>query len=277
MSCTPEKESCQRPEAKSSFRPAFIFLSTEKRDALSAVYGYCRAVDDAVDEPSDISPAESVRFWREETERLYAGKPTHPITRALLEPVAAFDIHKEHLLMVLNGVAMDIDVFRYETLADLQKYMYGVACAVAHLCLGIFGCAETDREPFCANLGYAVQLTNIIRDVASDAQRGRIYFPLEDLRRFNVAPEDILNRRMTPGILALLQFETERALAFYEANASLVKPADKKRLFPCAVIAEVYKALLLKIAKKGYPVFEGKVKLSKFDKAKALFRAWRKS
>lgn len=265
-----------QPEANSSFRPAFLFLSTEKREALSAVYGYCRAVDDAVDEPGDSDPRELVRFWREETARLYEGCPTHPVTKRLLEPVRDFKLRQEHLLLVLNGVAMDLDVYRYETLADLKKYMFGVASAVAHLCLSIFGYTQTDRDAMCENMGYSVQLTNIIRDVASDARRGRIYFPLEDLRRFNVAEAELLACKMTPNIHALLKFEAERAKEYYRVTRTLIAPADYGRLFPCSVMSAVYEAVLDEIIARDYDVFHGKIKISGLKKLKAFYAAWRK-
>ncbi len=265
-----------RPESKSSFRPAFLFLSTEKRDALSAVYGYCRAVDDAVDEPGMQNPRDLVKFWREETDRLYAGNPTHPVTKRLLEPVKEFNLKKEHLLLVLNGVAMDLDVYRYETLEGLKKYMFGVASAVAHLCLSIFGYTATDRDAFCENMGYSVQLTNIIRDVKSDAERGRIYLPLEDLKRFGVSQGDVLDCRMTDAMRKLLAFEADRALEYYRVTRTLIAPRDRSRLFPCSIMSAVYEQVLHEIIRRDYNVFAGKVKLTKLQKLKAFYNAWRK-
>ncbi|MDD4005268.1 MAG: squalene/phytoene synthase family protein [Elusimicrobiaceae bacterium] len=265
----------KRPESGSSFRPAFLFLSTEKRDALSAVYGYCRAVDDAVDEPGGQNPRDLVRFWREETGRLYESRPTHPVTKALLEPVRQFGLKKEHLLLVLNGVALDLDVYRYETFDDLKKYMFGVASAVAHLCLSIFGYTATDRDAMCENMGYSVQLTNIIRDVASDSSRGRIYLPLEDLRRFGVSEAEVLDRQLTPNLRALLQFESARAKEYYRVTRTLIAPQDRGRLFSCSVMSAVYEAVLDKITARDYDVFHGKVKLNGLQKLKAFYAAWR--
>ena len=160
------------PEAGSNFRPAFFFLSKKQKRALSAVYAYCRCVDDIVDVPGNNDPADSIKSWREEIGRLYQGKPTCEISKNLLPAVSEYGLQAQDFLLILEGVEKDITVSGYETFADLEQYLYRVACAVGLLCVRIFGYDHSSAQDYAKWLGYAVQMTNILRDVSQDAARG---------------------------------------------------------------------------------------------------------
>lgn len=264
-------------QSSSNFAPAFFFLPEEERNALSAVYAFCRAVDDAVDEPSDKTPQESITFWNEEIERLFNGTPTCEITQNLLPYIKKFPLKKEHFLLVIEGVAQDIDVFRYNTFKDLEFYLFRVAGAVSLLCTDISGHGKTDEKLYAKNIGYAVQLTNIIRDVASDSSRGRIYIPLEDLKQFSVSEDDLLNCRYTQNVKRLLEFETKRARGYYKAMLDTVQKGDAKKFVATQIMAAIYEGILNKIEKACYNVFNGKIKLTKFEKILCVLRGYMRS
>jgi len=260
----------KRPESGSSFSLAFFFLGKEKRGALSAVYAFCRAVDDAVDEPGHEPQAE-LAFWRQEIGRLYDGGPSSEIGPALAGAVKKFNLKKEHFLLIVEGAEMDLKTSRYQTFADLEKYTSRVAGAVGLLCAGIFG-GKAGAAEYALALGNAVQLTNIIRDWAEDAAMGRIYIPAEDMAAFGAKQEDILAGRLTPELAGVLRFETERARKFYLRARELLPSAGKRAMLPASVMAAVYGALLDKVEKLGFPA--EKTRLGAAEKIFALIKIW---
>lgn len=264
------------PESGSSFRPAFFFLSGEQRRALSAVYAYCRHVDDIVDVPGNRDPSGLINFWKEEIGRLYEGSPTCGISRNLLPAVREYSLEKEAFLLILEGVGMDLSVSKYETFAELEKYIYRVASAVGLLCVRIFGYEHPRSGEYAKWLGYAVQMTNILRDVSADAAGGRIYLPLEDLRRFGCAEEDIKRSAYTPSFIELMRFEAGRTLGFYEKAAGVLIPEYSGKMLPARIMAEIYSALLLKMEKAVFDIHDKKIRLETPEKIMCVLRAWRK-
>ncbi|MGH7370327.1 MAG: squalene/phytoene synthase family protein, partial [Candidatus Methylomirabilales bacterium] len=187
-------------KSRSSFYCSFLFLPRAKREAIYAVYALCRAVDDIADDPGDVeAKAERLKGWREELDRCYAGRPTHPITRALRDCLNRYPIPKGYFDEVIAGVEMDLAVTRYPTIADLAQYCYRVASVVGLICIEIFGYRREATKEYAINLGLALQLTNILRDLKTDGRRGRIYLPQEDLERFGYSEDDLLHCRYTPG------------------------------------------------------------------------------
>ncbi|OGR96639.1 MAG: hypothetical protein A2V88_01965 [Elusimicrobia bacterium RBG_16_66_12] len=268
-----------RAEKKSNFFLGFLLLPRTKREALSAVYAYCRLIDDIVDTP-DIPKGEArgmLDFWRAEVEGLYAGRSTHPISQALIRPIADFNIPKEPFLEMIRGCAMDLEGTRYETIADLESYMRGVASSVGVMCVHIFGWDYTPRErmmEFATDFGYAFQLTNIIRDVGADLELGRVYLPLADLREAGCSVEKLISRDHAPAFDLVMRRQYERAKDYYARARRLVDSRDRPRLLPTEIMAHVYEGLLDEIARGGFRVLFQKTTLSVPRKCVLALRAW---
>lgn len=270
---TPEQYCQQKVGASgSSFYYSFLFLPAPRRAAITALYAFCREVDDAVDECAhpEIATAK-LAWWRDEIANLYAGNPAHPVARALSPAVRAYDLPHAHFSDIIDGMAMDLGETRYATFAALREYCYRVASAVGLLSARIFGYTDPRTLSFAEELGIAFQLTNIIRDVGEDALLGRIYLPQEDLRRFGVAIPDILHRRDSPELHALMAFQAGRAYEYYERALACLPAADRMPQLPSLIMARIYRANLDEIAADGYRVLDHKVTLPALRK---LWLAW---
>ena len=248
----------------SNFYYSFLFLPRRKREAMYALYAFCRTVDDAVDQ-GPPNPGEQRRIlaeWRGELRRAYEGHPSQPIAVHLAEVVRAFPIPRQHLEAILDGVEMDIDKRRYATFEELFEYCYRVAAAVGLASIEIFGYTDPRARDYAVNLGVALQLTNILRDLKTDAERGRIYLPLDELRRFGYAEEDLFHGRYTPAYLSLVRFQTDRAQAYYRAARAALPRIDRRRLAAAEIMGAIYHALLAEIEARQFRVFEERVRLS---------------
>ncbi|MBI2787946.1 MAG: presqualene diphosphate synthase HpnD [Elusimicrobia bacterium] len=265
-------------EKKSNFFLGFLLLPKPKREALSAVYAYCRLIDDIVDEglPKDEARRQ-LDFWREEIERLFQGAPTHAVSKALLKPVADYKIPKEPFLEMIRGCAMDLDGARYETIADLESYMRGVASSVGVMCIHIFGWTYTPKErmyEFATTFGYAFQLTNIIRDVGADLEIGRVYLPLSEIKEAGYSVDRLVLRDHGPAFDRLMEGQYKRAKAYYARARNLVDFRDRLGLLPAEVMAHVYEGLLDEIKAHEFRVLFQKTSLPGWRKAALAFRAW---
>jgi phytoene synthase len=266
-------------ERGSNFFLGFLTLPRVKREALAAVYAYCRLIDDIVDEPTGTA-AEAradLERWTAEIENLYAGRPTHDISRALLGPVRQFALPKEEFLQMIRGCGMDLQGSRYETIADLESYMRGVASSVGVLCVHIFGWRHTPAErmrTFAETFGYAFQLTNIIRDVGADVRLGRVYLPLADLREESCDEETLRGAAAPPELKRVLTREYDRAKAYYARAREFVDPRDRRSLLPAEVMAHVYEGLLDEIKARDFPVLASRTRLSSGRKLALAVRAW---
>jgi len=246
----------------SNFALSFLFLPGPQREAIENVYAFCRALDDVSD--SSLSPEEKKRrleFWREELGRCYDGRGTHPIILPLQQTVKEFRLTRTNFEELLRGVEMDLTISRYANFVHLTQYCYRVAGTVGLICIEIFGCPD-DRD-FAVALGIAFQITNILRDVKDDAQRGRIYLPQEDLRRFGYTEAELLNSTYNEPFVELMRFEAERAVDYFRRAADLLKPEHRRQLLASEIMAAVYSALLRRIQTVRYNVFEHRVRLSK--------------
>ncbi|MBI4060779.1 MAG: squalene/phytoene synthase family protein [Elusimicrobia bacterium] len=266
-------------EKKSNFFLGFLLLSKPKREALSAVYAYCRLIDDIVDKPGGNRDEARRRldFWREEVSLLYRGAPTHAVSRGLLKPVADYGIPRDAFLEMIRGCAMDLDGTRYETAADLESYMRGVASSVGTMCVHIFGWKHTPKDrmhEFAATFGYAFQLTNIVRDVGDDLGLGRIYLPLSEIRAAGYSVERLLARDQGPAFVRLMEGQYGRAKGYYARARALVDVRDRPGLLPAEVMAHVYEGLLDEIKARGYRVFFRKTSLSGRRKLALALKAW---
>jgi phytoene synthase len=267
-----------REEKKSNFFLGFLLLPRAKREALSAAYAYCRLIDDIVDN-NDTPKAEARKqldFWREEVARLYEGRATHPIAKALEKPVADYHIPENAFLEMIRGCAMDLENARYESISDLESYMRGVASSVGVMCVHIFGWKHTPPErmaEFAQTFGYAFQLTNIIRDVGADLELGRVYLPLADLRAAGYTVEELLHREHGPAFDRLMTAEYDRAKEYYQRARALVDPRDLPALLPAEIMAHVYEGLLDEIKARKFRVLYQKTSLPSYRKLSLALRA----
>ncbi|MFI5362891.1 MAG: presqualene diphosphate synthase HpnD [Elusimicrobiota bacterium] len=268
-----------RAEKKSNFFLGFIFLPRAKREALSAAYAYCRLIDDIVDN-GDTPKAEARKlldFWREEIGRLYEGRAAHPIAKALEGPIADYHIPENAFLEMIRGCAMDLENARYESIADLESYMRGVASSVGLMCVHIFGWKHTPPErmrEFATTFGYAFQLTNIIRDVGADLEIGRVYLPLADIRAARYDVDRLLHRDHDPAFDRLMAAEYARAKDYYSRARALVDPRDRPSMLPAEVMAHVYEGLLDEIKRREFRVLYQKTSLPAHRKLALAFRGW---
>jgi phytoene synthase len=273
---TPEQYCQQKAAASgSSFYYSFLFLPPERRRAITALYAFCREVDDVVDETSDPQVAAiKLAWWRVEVGNLFAGNPQHPVTKALRPFTEKFSITAGRLNEIIDGMEMDLTQTRYLDWAGLERYCYRVAGVVGLLAAGIFGYRDARTLEYAKNLGIAFQLTNIIRDVGEDARKNRIYLPMEDLKKFGVPAADILNGSETEDFRKLLAFEVARAKQFYAKAFQSLPPADRRAQRPGLIMAAIYRALLQEIERDGFHVLKGKTSLTPLRKFWIAWKTW---
>jgi phytoene synthase len=263
---------------KTSFYYSFLVLPAEQRRAIVAVWDFCRAVDDAVDEPPAGAPPsghDAVTFWRAELARSYNGEPPQTTQGRRLQPfIRQFDLPRQAFEDVIDGVAMDLDTTRYRTFDDLLQYCKRVASAVGMICIKIFGCRNERARDYALNLGVALQLTNILRDVKSDLQRGRVYLPLDDLEAAGCRIDDLAAGRLSPPVQQLLAFECRRARDFYNLAVAARPPEDRSRLIAAEIMRAVYFETLKRIERNGYDVFTTRVRVPRPRQAMIALRQW---
>jgi phytoene synthase len=268
---------CQEKAAASgsSFYYSFLFLPRARRRAITALYAFCREVDDAVDECADAGVARmKLAWWRSEVASLHGGQPQHPVTRALAEVAIEFDLPRERLLEIIDGMEMDLDRSSYADFAALRVYCHRVASVVGMLAAGIFGYRDARTLQYAADLGIAFQLTNIIRDVGEDARRGRIYLPLDELAHHGVSVEDIASARETESFHRLMEFQIERALDYYRRAHAALPAADRRAQRPGLVMAAIYRTLLDEIRADGCRVLTRRISLTPLRKLWIAWRTW---
>jgi len=264
-------------QSGTSFYYAFRVLPEVKRRAIEALYAFCRVVDDCVDEEGGEGEAGLAR-WLAEVRRAYAGKPETELGRELAETVARFPIPRACFEDVVAGCRMDLAARRYATFADLRVYCERVASAVGLASIEIFGYEDPRTREYAVELGLALQLTNILRDVGADAARDRQYLPLEDLARFEVTEEALLaaardaRAPRPPGLDRLLAFEADRARSHYAAAAAALPERDRRSMLAAEIMGAIYRALLEEWARRGHPVGGARVQLGKPRKVALALR-----
>ena len=269
---------CQDKAARSgsSFYYAFLFLPPEQRRAITAVYAFCREVDDVVDECTDASVARiKLAWWTKELHTLYQEhRAEHPVLQALQPHIGTFDLREAQFQAIIDGMEMDLDQSRYMDWPGLRKYCWHVAGVVGQLSAQIFT-YQSDRTPaYAEKLGLALQMTNIIRDVGDDARRGRIYLPIDDLQKHNVKAADILNSRESDDFRALMAFQTARARSLYREAADLLDEQDRRAQRPGLMMAAIYYTLLCEIEKDGWPVLSSRISLTPLRKLIIAWKIW---
>jgi len=262
----------------SSFYYSFLFLPPERRRAITALYAFCREVDDVVDEIEDQQVARTkLAWWRIEVGNLFAGKPQHPVTRALEPALAPFGITQVRLNEIIDGMQMDLDQSRYLDFPGLERYCYHVASVVGLLAAGIFGYRNPQTLDYAKNLGLAFQLTNIIRDVGDDARRNRIYLPMDELKKFEVPASDILNARYSDNFTRLMQFQAARARTYYAAAFAALPAGDRRDQRAGLIMAAIYGAVLDEVEADGFKVLTQRTSLTPLRKLWIAVRTWLKT
>ena len=268
-------EYCQQKavQSGSSFYYSFLFLPAERRRAITALYAFCREVDDAVDECTDVTIARNkLMWWRKEIKSMLDGSPTHPVTQALQPHVTTYALEGKHFQAIIDGMEMDLDQTRYLDFAGLKRYCWHVASVVGILSASIFGMSRPETLQYAEKLGLAFQLTNIIRDVGEDARKGRIYLPVNELQQFNVTAADILNGRHSENFEKLMQFQSQRAQTMYDEALALLPAQDRRAQRPGLMMAAIYRALLNEIEHDRFHVLNQKISLTPIRK---LWLAWK--
>ncbi|MCM8626267.1 presqualene diphosphate synthase HpnD [Accumulibacter sp.] len=270
-------EYCQQKAARSgsSFYYSFLFLPPERRRAITALYAFCREVDDTVDEWQDPGVAATrLAWWRHELAAMSAGQAQHPVTQALHQASASFNLPEEQLREIIDGMEMDLQQTRYLDFRALSLYCYRVASVVGLLAAEIFGYQDRRTQKYAHDLGIACQLTNIIRDVGEDARRGRIYLPIDELQRFGVPASDILEARHSDAFRRLIEFQIDRAESYYAQALATLPAADRKAQRPGLVMAAIYRTLLDEIRRDGCQVLTQRTSLPPLRKLWIAWRTW---
>ncbi|MDA8260626.1 MAG: presqualene diphosphate synthase HpnD [Betaproteobacteria bacterium] len=268
---------CQERAAGSgsSFYYSFLFLEPRRRQAITALYAFCREVDDVVDECPDAELARTkLAWWRGEVKTLFEGHPSHPVTQALTTTLKSFYLPQEQLLEIIEGMEMDLEQVRYADFKALHLYCYRVASVVGLLAAEIFGYHERQTLKYAHDLGLAFQLTNIIRDVGEDARRGRIYLPQDELARFGVSEADLLNVNYSDNFRQLMAFQVERAQATYQQAFAQLPAADRKAQRAGLVMAAIYRATLDEIVRDSYRVLDQRISLPPLRKLWLAGKTW---
>ena len=261
--------------ARSNFFWSFVFLDAAKREAIFAAYAFARHTDDLVDDASDPEDAASrLTDWRTELDACYTGKPTTDITIALRPITEQYGIPKAYFSELINGVEMDLSKDRYQTFEELHTYCYRVASIVGLICIEIFGYENSETKDYATDLGMALQLTNILRDVGEDAGRGRIYLPIEDLGRFGCSEDSILSWKYDDSFRELMAFQCQRARSYYTTAADHLAELDRKQMFPAETMGRIYFAILAKIEKCEYRVYDQRITISTLWKVAIAARSW---
>jgi 15-cis-phytoene synthase len=264
---------CQNRAASSG--SSFLFLPAERRLAITALYAFCREVDDAVDECSDPAIARTkLSWWRTEIAALFAGTPSHPVTRALAPAIERFNLPQMRFQQIIDGMEMDLTQDRYADFGALQHYCFHVAGVVGLMAAEIFGYENPATMRYAEDLGTAFQLTNIIRDVGEDARRGRVYLPLDELARFGVSIGDVLSARESEAFTEMMRFQIARAESFYARALAALPDGDRRSQRAGLVMAAIYRTLLSKIAADGCHVLTRRTRLTPIRKLWLAWKTW---
>ncbi|HEY6327731.1 MAG TPA: presqualene diphosphate synthase HpnD [Blastocatellia bacterium] len=259
----------------SNFYYAFLFLPRAKREAIKNVYGFCRIIDDIVDEDATgRSPAAELDQWREEIQACYQGLPSTPFGEKLIESIEEFDLPKQPFLDLIDGMEMDLNFTSHDTFADLREYCYRVASAVGLICIEIFGYQSLRTREYAVNLGLALQLTNILRDLKEDTARGRFYIPVEDQEKFVYRQPELKANLYNAPFIEMMKFQRERAASYYDKAAASLADEDRSSMFAAETMGAIYRELLDAIAGVNYDVYRNRVSVSKKRRIRLALEIW---
>jgi phytoene synthase len=265
-------------ESKSSFAYSFSLLAQPKREAMNTIYAFCRRTDDIVDEGND---PEEVRFeklhkWRIELEKAIYSTSEFPLFNKLAGIIKQFNIPVDPFFQLIVGMEMDLQRKRYPSFDELKLYCYCVASTVGLMCIEIFGYKNKSTKDYAVNLGLALQLTNILRDINKDLERGRIYIPQNDMKKFNYSEKDFKSNTYNENFISLMKYESERADEYFKKATEILAVEDKLAMFPARAMQHIYQKLLKKIVNKNYDVFNNRIRVNNFEKAAISIGVWAK-
>ncbi|HUK92077.1 MAG TPA: presqualene diphosphate synthase HpnD [Blastocatellia bacterium] len=261
----------------SNFYYAFLFLPRSKREAIKNVYGFCRIIDDIVDEDAaGRDPAAELDEWREEIHACYQGLPSKPFGERLTESIEEFDLPKQSFLDLIDGMQMDLEFSKYQTFADLREYCYRVASAVGLICIEIFGYQSLRTREYAINLGLALQLTNILRDLKEDTARGRFYIPIEDQERFGYRERDFQSNLYNAPFIDMMKFQTDRAASYYDKAAGALADEDRASMFAAETMGAIYRELLEAIRDVRFDVYRNRVSVPGKRRVRLALEIWLK-
>jgi len=266
-------------KSKSSFYYAFNLLPAAKRDAMNTVYAFCRETDDIIDEGSEPDEIKFVKLrkWRIELEKSLTGNSDYFLLNKLSRTISGFNIPLEPFYELIKGVEMDLQKKRYNSFEDLMIYCYRVASTVGLICIEIFGYKDKEHaKEFAINLGIALQLTNILRDIRKDSEKGRIYLPQQDLIKFDYSYDDILKRNYNDNFKDLMEYEVGRAKLYFEKATMSLNLDDKTAMFAARAMQHIYYKMLQKIVEAEYDVYNKNIRVSKFEKVGISLGVWAK-
>jgi 15-cis-phytoene synthase len=262
----------------SNFYYSFLLLPSAKRRAINDVYTFCRLLDDIVDEDQKGRDARGeLQFWRDEVEACYQGCPTTEFGERLINSIEEFELPKQPFLDLIEGMEMDLQWHSYQTFADLREYCYRAASTVGLICIEIFGYESARTREYAVNLGLALQLTNILRDLKEDTARGRIYIPLEDLERFGYSEQAMRANLYNAPFIDLMKFEYARARSYFEKAASCLPDNDRASMFSAEIMAAIYREMLEKMPGVQFDVFHNNLSISKSRRMRIALEIWMRS
>lgn len=265
-------------KSKTNFLYSFSLLPKDKNEAINTVYAFCRQTDDIADNEADSHEVKykKIRIWRKEFEKALEGNSVYPLLNQLNKIIRKFSIPVEPFFELIKGVEADLQTSRYKDFETLYQYCYRVAVTVGLMSIEVFGYRTKDAKNYAVNLGIAMQLTNILRDIKYDAQNGRIYIPEEDLNKFSYSEDDLMNSKYNDSFVELMKFECARAREYFEKANNCFAKQDRKLLFPARIMQKIYFGILEKIEKMNYNVFQKKARISKLRKLYITFGVYLK-
>lgn len=262
----------------SNFYYSFLFLPRPRREAMYTVYTLCHELDATVDHPPDgVDPYDQLAQWHREIEAAYQGVPQYPVTISLADHARKLGIPQDYFQELIAGMEMDLTIRRYATFDELYPYCYRVASIVGLICLKVFGTMDPRARDYAVNLGVAFQLTNIIRDVGADAERDRIYVPLEDLARFGCSEKQLLAKTSSPEFIRLMEFQAARAHDYYQKAQTVydaLSSADRQSLLVAEIMRDIYFNLLTRIEKARFAVFSSRIRVPPLLRLTLALTAW---
>ncbi len=254
--------------SKTNFLYSFSLLPKDKFEAINTVYAFCRQTDDIVDNEMDTTELKfrKIREWKNEFEKALKGSSNYALLNQVTKIIRNFNIPVEPFFELIKGMEADLQVSRYKDFNTLYQYCFRAAATVGLMCIEIFGYKTESAKQYAVNLGIALQLTNILRDIKFDALNGRIYLPEEDMKKFGYTEDDLMNFRYNESFVELMKFECKRAREYFEKANDAFAKEDRKQLFPARIMQKIYFNILEKIEKMNYNVFSKKAKVSKLKK-----------
>jgi phytoene synthase len=263
-------------QSKTNFYYSFLFLPKQKREAIETVYAFCRLVDDIVDGDLKVDNAHNeLKFWRDEIKKCFQGNPSTNLGKSLQEVIKHFPIKEEYFQDLITGMEMDLNKCRYNNFEELENYCYHVAGVIGLMCIEIFGYKENSTKEYAVNLGKALQLVNIARDLKEDSTRARVYLPKDEMNKFSYSEEELLNSVYNEKFVSLMLNHCQKAKGFFQKAQSSLNN-DRKKMFAAEIMGAIYSKILDRIISKNYNVFDNRIRLNSLEKAYVALGAWLK-